>query len=298
MKRFPDGARVCFIGDSITAVFEYVAHISEHYMENYPYSKIRIYNSGVSGGTAKMAHTFLKDDTLCHKPTHAYIMFGVNDSMRWSLAEERTNERYDFLVSAYENYKKDLAVLCDALEAENVEITICTPPPYAEYRIGGEEPYKGGYALMLGYAQYCRQFAKERNYPLCDVHSYLAKIMQTEDIYSDDRVHPTPKGQYYIAKCILEHQGLLIGEEKPISEKLKELRDVSQVTREIFGAELMVIRNYELPVEEKISFIKNFLKGDISVPYFRVVSESYLMHKSEQQKYADLTEKLTDELMG
>ena len=46
--------------------------------------------------------------------------------------------------------------------------------------------------------------------------------MQTDDLYNDDCVHPTPHGYYYMAKCFLEFQGLDIGEEKEIPEYLKD----------------------------------------------------------------------------
>ncbi len=299
MARFPDGARVAFVGDSITATFEYEAIIANYYMENFPEANVRVYDSGVAGGTARWANIFLQDDILCHKPTHAFVMFGVNDSMRWRMAEKKSVERYEYLVSAYEGYKAELLKLCESLEANGVEVTLCTPPPYAEYQETAQEAYKGGYALLAGYAEYCRSLAKEKGYPLCDVHEYLTKKLQSEDLYRDDHVHPNEKGQYYIAKCMLEHQGLDLGEMMPIPESFKALRENSMIVRNILGVELMVIRNYTLPLEEKMAYIKAYVdEKKASTPYFDAISKSYLVNKPDEKKYMLLTEKLTDELMG
>ena len=49
VKRFPDHARVVFIGDSITAAGTWIAHIYDYYLRNFPWSGIRMFNSGISG---------------------------------------------------------------------------------------------------------------------------------------------------------------------------------------------------------------------------------------------------------
>ena len=176
---------------------------------------------------------------------------------------------------------------------------MCTPPPYAEYQETEEAPLKGGHALISGYAEVCRQLAKEKNYPLCDVHNYLTKKLQSEDLYRADHIHPTERGQYYIAKCMLEHQGLDIGEEKPIPESFSELRACSMIVRDILGVELMVIRNYTLPLEEKMAYVQKYVdENRAPTPYFKRITENYLKYKSEQNLYVSRTEKLTDELMG
>ena len=115
MARFPDGARVCFVGDSLTATFNYEGLIAAFYRDNFRDSKVRIYNCGVAGGRAASQLAFLEKDTLIHKPTHAVVMLGVNDSARWILQNEKTEQRFFDLVRAYEKYKVDLPALCDAL---------------------------------------------------------------------------------------------------------------------------------------------------------------------------------------
>ena len=63
---------------------------------------------------------------------------------------------------------------------------------------------------MQGYSEYLRNFACENGYPLCDYFNFLTKVMQEEDLYGNDHVHPTKKGHYYMAKCFLEFLGVRI----------------------------------------------------------------------------------------
>lgn len=74
MKRFPDNARVLFIGDSITAAGTWISHIYDHYLRNFPSSGIRMYNAGISGGSVRSALMYLEENGLNYQPTHAVIM--------------------------------------------------------------------------------------------------------------------------------------------------------------------------------------------------------------------------------
>ena len=73
-NRFPDHARVVFIGDSITAAGTWIAHIYDHYLRNFPDSDIRIFNTGISGGSTVSALKYFEENIMVYKPTHAVIM--------------------------------------------------------------------------------------------------------------------------------------------------------------------------------------------------------------------------------
>ncbi len=299
MYKFPDNSTVCFVGDSITAAFNYEAIIANYYIENLRSSNIRIYNCGVAGGTAKSQLEYLTDDTLCHNPTHVVITLGVNDSQRWAFEESEGMERYKRLTDAYEDYKINLPRLCDELEGHNIKIILCTPPPYAEYQNTSEPAYKGGYALILGYAAFVRELAKERDYPLCDYHKYLTEIMQREDLYVEDHVHLTDNGHYYMAKCFLEFQGYELNEQKPLSEDFKKLIEASGVLRDIYAAELMIIGEYKLSIDEKLKIVQRFLdNGEARDEYFFGIANNYIANKVKMNEYEDIVEYLTTKLMG
>ena len=62
-----------------------------------------------------------------------------------------------------------------------------------------------------------------------------------------------------MAKCFLAFQGVEIGKEETIPEYLDEwIAEVGKL-RKVFGAEHMVIRNYQMPLAQKntINSLKN-----------------------------------------
>ena len=180
LERFPNGARVCFIGDSLTAQNTVQWMTVDCYKQNFPNDEVEFFNCGVAGGTAASALLYLEDDALIHNPTHAVISFGVNDSSRDTLSLPRTAERYGRMVTAFENYKVNMRKLCDELITRGIKVTLCTPPPYDEYHESTIPALVGGYALMLAYAEEVRKIAKEKNLPLCDYAEYFAREMQTD----------------------------------------------------------------------------------------------------------------------
>ena len=86
MNRFPDHARVVFIGDSITCGGIWIAHIYDYYLRHFPKSDIRMYNAGISGGSTTSALEYYdRGNGENYKPTHAVIMLGMNDVAYYGL---------------------------------------------------------------------------------------------------------------------------------------------------------------------------------------------------------------------
>ena len=288
MNGFPKGARVCFLGDSITHNNGFLSRIVDYYHTNLKDRGVNFYNCGVSGGNLRTLLNIFDEDVAIRNPTHAVIMIGMNDSARYFLQDlPRCKERYDKLLNAYETYKVRLSTICDKLEAIGAEIIMCTPTPYDEYQDSATYAYKGGFALLAAYAEYVRSFAKERGYKLCDYHTYISKVAQYEPIISPDRVHPNVDGHYHIAKCFLEFQGFDIGENKPIPEYLSEWRTKVEKIRTIHATEDMVVQDYTLSTEERIEKIKKYLENPPASPYietFVAYSKRYLEDKPNQKQ--------------
>ena len=91
---FPDNSRVAFIGDSITAANLVLPRVIDAYRGR----GIRFYNCGVAGGTAEFAVQIFDKDVKRFMPTHAVVSFGINDSRRDLLAEERSADRMNKLI--------------------------------------------------------------------------------------------------------------------------------------------------------------------------------------------------------
>ncbi len=285
LERFPDGARVCFIGDSLTAQNTVQWLTVDCYKNTFPKSNIEFINCGVAGGTATNALEYLEDDVFPHNPTHAVIGFGVNDSLRWELSRPRSFERYDRLVWGYNRFKTNLRRLCDILIDRGVKITLCTPPPYDEYQVSDEPPFVGGYALITAYADEVRNIARERNLPLCDYFEFIAREMQINPVHCYDRVHPTDYGYYVMAKYFLSQQGLEIGDYGPCPEYLRDWNAKVCDKVAIYAAELMVIQDYNLPLADKIKKAEDFVKDPKNAdgPFIRF-AEGYLKFKPYQDQ--------------
>lgn len=259
MERFRDGARVCFIGDSLVAQNHILPWVASCYKSNFENEDIRFFNCGVAGGTAEFALKIFEEDVLEFRPTHAVVAFGVNDSWRWCLNEEKGIARYKTLKKRFEIYKECIKNLCEKITQNNIELILCTPAPYDEYEETSQPALKGGYALLAEYANFVRYFAKEKNYTLCDYYEAMVEIMQTDRLYSDDHIHPTPHGYYRMAEIFLKNQGLEIEKEFDITEKYPNWRNAVKMHRDIFTAECMVIKKAELSIGEKLEIAKDFI---------------------------------------
>ena len=280
---------VCFIGDSITHHNYSLARIVAYYRENFKSAKVEFYNCGISGGTITTVLNAFDEDVVNYDPTHAVIMIGMNDSCRDSL-NGAAEARYDALKVAFEAYKQNLKKLCDRLESMGVSITLCTPTPYAEYMESDEPALRGGSALLLGYANHVRTFAKERGYSLCDYHNYLTRIMQTDVLHNPDRVHPSVHGHYYIAKCFLESQGFDIGEEKGLPTDVQKWHEATVAVRQVIATEHFIMHDdFTTTQEERVAAIKAYVDTDKEGKYVEYF-------KSLAREYQDLKPKYTQNL--
>jgi lysophospholipase L1-like esterase len=291
MKRFENGARVCFVGDSITAQNGYLSHIVSYYRRHFPNEKIRFFNCGVAGGSLVNAINTYDIDIACYNPTHIVLTIGVNDSERTALENKSSSERYAILKNAYESFIKAAEEFYILTRKKGVNLIICTPPPYAEYQAIGINPLRGGYALMLGYAEFFRTFAKEHSLPLCDYNTRLTELIQTEELFNPDCVHPNERGHYRMAEIFLESQGLTLDTDE-IDDGLCEWRELTLKIRKIFMIQYLALpfEHYKLEYSELIEKITQ-RKADIEsgmVKSFDFMSkgiEEYLILRPHLDEY-------------
>lgn len=286
MYTFSKGDRVCFVGDSITHLNFYLSYIVMNYRKKYPDNNVEFYNCGVSGGTLSTALALFNEDVLIHNPTHVVLMIGINDSNRGEL-ELKGKQKYDNLYSAFSVYKSNLNTFEKLLKSYGIKLIICTPAPYAEYQKTNQEPFHGGYALMQGYAEYLRNFARENGYPICDYFNFLTKVMCEEDLYGNDHVHPTNKGHYYMAKCFLEFLGVQISEELEFTPEIQKWHNVTIDYRNVVAIEHFLLDDdFSVPHEERFEIIKNYIPKDHSkenhAEYFMSLALPYVDNKPRQ----------------
>lgn len=293
MKRFQDNARVCFVGDSITHKGIFLKHIVAYYRRKFPKSGVEFYNCGIAGGDLGNTLRVYDQDIAIYDPTHIVLMIGINDSHRTSLTAPASEERYEKLLCAYENYQKNMEKMYRLTKERGIELILCTPMPYAEYIKSEVEPLRGGCALIQAYADYVRAFASLHGIELCDYHATATRYMQSESLYSPDRVHPNLRAHELMAKTFLEAQGIEFESLDAFSEDIEAWYDTTQKLRNIITAEYLTVPNYtDLNDSERRAIVKKKYEGmkdGTYCPdsYFAFLIEAYMVNKPHQTEYVD-----------
>lgn len=304
MKSFPNGSRVCFVGDSITHIGMYVKHIVAYYRTHFSDLHVEFYNCGIGGGTLDNTLRVYDEDIAIHEPTHIVLMIGVNDSRSTYLSEAPSRERYQKLLAAYENYQKNLETFYELTRDRGIELTLCTPVPYAEYQSGDSPRLCGGYALLQGYANFVRTFAKERGIALCDYHTAVARAMQTEILYDPDRVHPNERGHFWMANTFLASQGIDYPQPEAASEEVEQWSVISKKLRDTIGAEYAFVPNYlALDDDARMRAIRELLeavetkKVDLNA-YQQRLLHRYVENKPHQKEYLEFVREFMKQTKG
>lgn len=300
---FPNNSRVVFIGDSITAENLALQWIIRAYKNLDGYEGVRFFNCGVAGGTAEFAVESYAKDIKRYNPTHAVVSFGINDSRRELLSEERNEDRLKALTDAYELYKKSMSKLIDMLLLDGVDVTLCTPSPYDEYAESPEKPLPGGYALMLGYSEYVRILAKEKGVKLYDANTKLSHVMASEKVISPDRIHPDTHGYYILAREFLREQGVDVGREEALPDYFTRWHSYVARLRKVQASECMLVRSlglsFDSPTDEKMALMTEKVeKCDFGRPVFESFYRSYVADKPhEAELYRLIDEAYENEIM-
>ncbi len=290
MERFQNGQRICFVGDSITHNNTFLTYIVDYYRKNFPNEKIEFYNCGISGISLGNTIAEFDDDIPIYNPTHIVLMIGINDSGVYTLLEAPSVEKYGELERNFEKYKKNVEKFYEIVSSRGIKLILCTPVPYAEYQAGIADVKHGGYALMLGYSAFIKDFAREHNIALCDYNKDMTIAMQEETLYSSDGIHPNAVGHYFMAKSFLAAQGLALGDNRDFPEELREWHTKINKLRDIIATEYRIVPEYyNLPHDERHAIVKatdeEVKAGTREVSeYWKHLIATYLDNKGDQEE--------------
>lgn len=202
---FKDTDVICFLGDSITANGRWMAEVYQILKKKY---KIKCYNCGVSGGSARKAVQYIQSECLIYNPDYVCVMFGVNDidrelyykeNSKLPNLEERKKAAIDFCVSSYRGIIEQIA-------SSGAVPIICIPVPYDEVSTSGDENHHCQCGLDKLETE-MRLIAKEYNCPVVDFKRVFMPLLGTDGIMNPDRVHPTDRGQHIMAQTFLSDLG-------------------------------------------------------------------------------------------
>jgi hypothetical protein len=173
----------------------------------------------------------------------------------------------------------------------------CRAASYESLQTAMTDYTVGGYALMGGYADFVRSFAREHGLALCDYHKAMTRAMQTEILFDPDRVHPTQNGHAVMAKEFLSMLGIDYEPLKTFSDDIEEWYDVTQTLRNIITTEFLMIPGYANMNDDersaKISeYYENMKNGSYAPgPYFERLVLAYVKDKPSWSEYVDFVKK-------
>ena len=190
IPQFSDGATVCFLGDSLTAGGLWTEMVFEHYLKMRPNAGIRVYDSGIGGGTAAYALEHIDEDLMTHRPTDVVIMFSDNDILSYS----GTPEERAVL------FRDDMSALADEIIRRGANIYFMCPPDSDAHLGETVQPREIAHSVITELAEYYRTGC-------CDLFKYLTPHLSHEGLVANDRVHLTERGQCVLGRVFLSCQG-------------------------------------------------------------------------------------------
>jgi lysophospholipase L1-like esterase len=113
---FKPNDRIVFLGDSITAQYQYSTYMELYLTTRFPEGKFTFLNAGIGGDTAHGGLARFQKQVLDEKPTALTINFGMNDG-GYGKFDEGRNKLYR------ESTEKMLKLAKDA----NVRVALCSP---------------------------------------------------------------------------------------------------------------------------------------------------------------------------
>lgn len=206
---FPDGSRVCFIGNSITNNGEYYNNLWLYYATRFPREKIHFYNCGISGDVTGGILKRMDKDILIHQPTHAVMMIGMNDVKRDLYGKQDSND--SLKQKALKDYNNNTEAIVKILKKHTDNIILLKPSIYDETAAIETANLYGVNGALQRCAKQVQSLSEKYHTGLVDFQTILLRInkeQQAKDptftIIGKDRVHPQSVGHFIMAYQFLK----------------------------------------------------------------------------------------------
>lgn len=215
------GARILFVGDSITHSGGYIQYVDAYLLSRFPEAKYELINVGLGSetvtGLSEPDHPWPRPDVHERferalekvKPDVVVACYGMNDGIYHPFAEER-----------FQKYQDGIRKLTEKAKKAKATVVLMTPPPFdpvplaAKVRPASAEkfawfaPYKEYDDVLTRYGVWLLTLRKE-GFTVADPHAetmkHLAAIRKEDPKYvvCGDGIHPNATGQWLIAAALL-----------------------------------------------------------------------------------------------
>jgi lysophospholipase L1-like esterase len=216
-----DGARIAFLGDSITAGGEAYGGYCRLVVQGLKTVGVKTTPicAGVPGNTSAFMLLRLQQDVLDYKPDVVFVSAGVNDVWHTDPTAKIGVYKPDPGMGVeLEDYKVYMPLIIDRCRAAGASVILSTITPIRE------DPKTALNIKAEGYNAFLKQTAKEKNLPIAELHeAMLAEIAKIKaanpapaskaaNVLTSDGVHPLNRGHQIMALGILKAMGLAEGQ--------------------------------------------------------------------------------------
>ncbi len=215
---FQKDARVCFLGDSITANGLFIAKIFDYYRTHYPERRVKMFNVGVPGDSAAGCVKWNRHKIMIERfrPTEVVVMFGMNDVGR-HLYDDDLRGTHEALLEAVQRGVRHtvhmMTIVRDLLNA-GLPVTLCSSTPFDEISDSPATLLKGcNEAIYNLFLENQFAFRNDNLKQIIDFNTPMVELLtQLKErghgsFIGDDRVHPRDVGHDVLARLFLAAQG-------------------------------------------------------------------------------------------
>ncbi len=207
--RIPNGAKIVFIGDSITDCGRrepvnaplgrgYVKLFSDLMTTRYPELTLDIINRGIGGDSIDNLQSRWYDDVINQNPDFLSVKVGIND-----LHKHINNPDYKYLT--VDEFKKIYARLLSLTREKHPECKILLISPFYISRDDLEYSFRKKVLDVLPeYINAVKELSSEFNTDFIDLHEVFQNQLkyQHPDIYCLEPVHPNETGHLLMAETV------------------------------------------------------------------------------------------------
>ena len=201
---FNNGDVICFLGDSITHGGQYHEFLQLFYATRYPELNLSFHNCGISGDNAAGMIERFEEDVMRHKPTHVFLMTGMNDVQRTLYFEGTASKKIlKQRANALANYKRNTTLLTEKIIENDVTPILLTPTIYDQYSKIERENNLGCNDALIEFSNHIKKLGEKHDELVIDLNTPMRKLMERQlkkdslfTIVGKDRVHPGTTGHF------------------------------------------------------------------------------------------------------
>ena len=204
---FRDGARIVWLGDSITHFCLYTRYLEDYARSRYPKRNLTFVNCGVSADTSKDVLNRFDMDVAPWRGNQYFVCLGMNDGGFKAFDEQR-----------YIAFKEHMSILLDRILSKDARVILITPTPIETnsiIRASMKTPQiPESYNLVLSrYSEWLEDEATRRNLPFVNLIKIFTELQERIKLENPaasivpDGIHPSAAGSCIMSLSILASIG-------------------------------------------------------------------------------------------